>query len=387
MSIRVVATATLAVIAIFGNYSILGLIQRNGWASMFADAIAQDVATLSSTGQAANKRFTGVPPLDFFLDQLLRFFYPCVSGERPVLSLFAAYFAGQVLPMHTAVVLEGMRTGNKGAIIAFSTIWGSLYQSIPFGIMMPVYCAAYLWSSPLAAVSASLTPAAKVELLSMDAIQIRAVTGAMSLGYIIPTVLPALPVPHFVSVDRQQVFLALWQLFPVWVCLWQFALVAIVRVRGLVPESAQRTPESKIKYSRRVYRYIISLSSVFHFAPLVYALFPKLRSPFFTVSDFGPVDLEAMFVPMSAFSPRMVKSIAEGSQVLLQYDMYCAIAAASVWVAYLSYASSGASIAAGVNTGLKSLVRMVVVGPGGAVLWALWDRDEEALQAVSAKKV
>ena len=119
MASRVIATGALIAIALFGNYSILGLIQRNGWASMFADAISQDKATQrSNTDTSSETSFPGISPVNFFLDQLLRFFQPCISGERPVLSLFAAYFAGQVLPMHTALVLEGLRTGNKGAIIS-----------------------------------------------------------------------------------------------------------------------------------------------------------------------------------------------------------------------------------------------------------------------------
>lgn len=118
MAHRVAVTAALAAIGIFGYFSILGLIQRNGWADMFAEAIAQEKVKLSDMNESSKTGFIGIAPLDFFLDQLIRFFYPCVSGERPELSLFAAYFAGQVLPLHTAVVLEGLRKGNKGTIIS-----------------------------------------------------------------------------------------------------------------------------------------------------------------------------------------------------------------------------------------------------------------------------
>lgn len=112
MRSRIAVTLALVAVALFGNYSILGLTQRNGWASLFADAIQNENDTLPAVP------LSGVGPFDFFLQQLIRFFQPCVSGERPALSLFAAYFAGQVLPMHTAIVLEGLRAGNKKSIIS-----------------------------------------------------------------------------------------------------------------------------------------------------------------------------------------------------------------------------------------------------------------------------
>lgn len=118
MRSRIGVTLALVAVALFGNYSILGLTQRNGWASLFADAIQTDNDTLPSKGQIAAVPLSGVGPFDFFLQQLIRFFQPCVSGERPTLSLFAAYFAGQVLPMHTAIVFEGLRAGNKKSIIS-----------------------------------------------------------------------------------------------------------------------------------------------------------------------------------------------------------------------------------------------------------------------------
>lgn len=115
---RIGVTLLLAAVAVFGNYSILGLTQRNGWAALFADAIEKDNDLLLSTGRNATIPSSGIGPLDFFLEQLIRFFQPCVTGERPTLSLFAAYFAGQVLPMHAAIVLEGLRAGNKKSIIS-----------------------------------------------------------------------------------------------------------------------------------------------------------------------------------------------------------------------------------------------------------------------------
>lgn len=249
--------------------------------------------------------------------------------------------------------------------------------------MMAVYCATHLWTSPLAA--DSLTPSAKADLLSIDAIQLRSITGAMTLGYIIPTILLALPALSWISPHRQQILLALWQFFPLWVSLWQFTLGGLVRFLGLVPASAQTTPESRLQYGMRAYRSILDITSVLHMVALMYVMFPYFRTYVFGVEDPKPVHARGVFVPMSVFAPHQVESIAEGSQTLLQYDMYCSLGAALVWAVYLSCESAGKSMAGAARSAFVLTTRILVVGPGGAVLWALRDRDEDALDEVSVK--
>ncbi|KAF7547154.1 hypothetical protein G7046_g9097 [Stylonectria norvegica] len=377
----ILPSLALGTIAIFGYLSILGLTARNGWAALFAAMLARNDATLPGTDAVARTAFTRVPALDYGLVQLVRFFYPCVSGERPALTLFAAWMAGQVLSMHTALGLEGLRKGNRGAVVSFTVIWGTLYQSIPVGIILPIYFIFYLWTSPLARPSTS-----RADLLSMDPVQLRALTGAMTLGYIVPTVLLCLPSPGWVSFDRKQALLAVWQFFPLWVCGAQYGLVGIVRALGLVPEGVRQTPGARLHYGRRVYRYILGITAVSHLATMSLILFPRFWSTLSTASDPESLSFQDVFMPMSVLSPHQVQSIAEGSQTLLQYDMYCACSAAILWVSYLSYASSGASWTSGMQTAAKSIARTLVVGPGGAVLWALWDGDREALREVAAKK-
>jgi hypothetical protein len=118
MAARIVTTLVLAATAVFGYFSILGLAERNGWAAMLRELMARDDAVLPGTDQLGRTQFTGVEPLDYLIFQLVRFFYVCASGQLPTLSIFAAYMAGQVLAMHTAVELEGLRSGNEGTVMS-----------------------------------------------------------------------------------------------------------------------------------------------------------------------------------------------------------------------------------------------------------------------------
>ncbi|KFA49628.1 hypothetical protein S40293_10312 [Stachybotrys chartarum IBT 40293] len=386
MPARIFTAITLTAIAIFGSYSIIGFPQRSGWADIFAKEIAQQEELLASIGQTSKTSFTGIVSLDAFLDQLIYFTIRCLSGQSKALSLLTTYFAGQVTATHAALVLEGLRAGNMHRIISYSAFWGMIYQAVPQGIMIPIYCAVYLWKSPLATDYTSLKPLVKAEFLSIDPIEASVVNAAMVLGYIMPTILIALPSPGVVTTKQQQVLLATWQFWPICVSIWHCILVFFSKVFHLVPEQAQQNPKSRLKYMRGVYRNNLIIASVFHFLPVTYMFSPMVRSMFSGTAEVGPVDVQAVFVPKSAFSSSPVSSVTEGCLIFLQYDMYCAFGAMLVWVMYLSYARAGYRTLSAAWAILQYPARTVLVGPGGAILWALQDRDEDALGGLGDKQ-
>ncbi len=257
--------------------------------------------------------------------------------------------------------------------------WGTLYQLVPWGIIMPIYSAVYLWTSPIARISASTK---RAELLSMEPVGLIGTAGALVLGYVVPTILAALPCPSVVSLHTQQLFLAIWQFFPLLVAFCRLFLSVIVRNLDVVPESARQTAATRIMYARRVYRYVLGITSAVHFSTIAFAVFPSIRLALFAPTDRTPIYLKDVVVPMSVFSPRPVQSMAEGALSILQYDLYFATAGGLLWVTYMSYASSGPSVLAALKTVVMSLARSMVVGPGGAVLWAIRDRDDQALSVV-----
>lgn len=276
--------------------------------------------------------------------------------------------------------------GSKLTIRCSSSFWGMLYQVIPQGIVLPIFCALYVFKSPFATHTASLKLLDKARFLSIDPVQAPAVTGAIVLGYIVPTVLISLPSPELISTKRRQSFLAIWQLFPIYVTIWQYVLAFFTRISYLGREQTSPNPVSRLEYTRGVYRNILMLTSVFHFIPIAYMFSPGVRSTFSGTVEVGSIDLKTVFVPMSAFSPRQIESVAEGCQIFLQYDMYCAFGAMLLWVIYLSYEDSGYSVFPALKTAWKFLVRTLLVGPGGAILWFFWDRDEKFLSNFSDKQ-
>lgn len=262
-------------------------------------------------------------------------------------------------------------------------IWGLAYQCVPFGVTLPIYCIVHLWRSPLAR-SQSASGRSNLGLFSMDSVKLSTVPKAMAFGFVLPTILPSLPA-SLISTHTRQGFLALWQIFPLIISIAHRALVFVRRALGTSPQSHSGNNTASIESARSVYKQLLCLAADVHLATIALVTVPQLQHAL-GWSAAAPFDIGAVFRPMSAFAPHQVEDLAEGSQTLLLYDMYCGCAAAAVWALSLSYVASGSRVSAVVWTARKLMLRSLLVGPGGAVLWAFWDRDEEMLARTETAK-
>lgn len=115
---RVLTTAALLGIGVFGYYGIIDLIQKNGWAAALDELLALPGAPLpdflDTPGRTSFTEFEG---LDRALTLIVRFFHPCTTGNYPTLSLFSLLMCGQVVAAHAIILLEGMRAGNSFTIL------------------------------------------------------------------------------------------------------------------------------------------------------------------------------------------------------------------------------------------------------------------------------
>lgn len=69
-------------------------------------------------GSLYDPSITGVAALDDFLGTLVQFFWPCVDGSAPGLTLQTAMFGGQILSFLVIWLVEGHRNGNKGKFVS-----------------------------------------------------------------------------------------------------------------------------------------------------------------------------------------------------------------------------------------------------------------------------
>jgi hypothetical protein len=76
-----------------------------------------DSGILLPSGDALRTEYTGISPVDRLLTNLTPFFYPIAEGNAPGLLLHSVNFAGCLGSLWTVVLLESLRSGNKGRLV------------------------------------------------------------------------------------------------------------------------------------------------------------------------------------------------------------------------------------------------------------------------------
>jgi hypothetical protein len=239
-----------------------------------------------------------------------------------------------------------------------------MYQTVPWGIVIPSYYAMKRWSTP-----SSYTR----KDLFVDPSQISTLPLAITVGLIIPTILMALPSPEWTTPAQHNAFIALWQPFPLWIAISQYLF------QFFAPSTSQ-TMANNMKSLRRLYTFAIAVSALTHLTIIFMSINPGL----FTTYSLLPVTAEHdlnpknVFLPISPFNTNEV-SLRQGCLNLLQYDLLFACGSSLLYglVEIVHVSPAGA---ARILTRFAAFVLLsLLVGPGGAAVYAIWKRDEVVL--------
>lgn len=228
-----------------------------------------------------------------------------------------------------------------------------------------------------------VTPTKKVESLAMDPAKLTAYPIALALGFVAPSILAGLPQVY--SFQTHQILIVQWQFFPSLVAFWLFALSVWPRLRKSVPRAAYSSPEAKLRHTQLVYRSVLGLTAATHLTTLAVIIYPKILLHLFPELSVSSISVTSTLVPMSVISPRQIVDTADGALTVLNYDMYSSTGAILIWSLNQIYNLDG-SMSAVVTAIYKSIPRSILVGPAGAALWNIWDRDVQLLEAVSRKQ-
>jgi hypothetical protein len=168
-----------------------------------------------------------------------------------------------------------------------------------------------------------------------------------------------------------QIFIALWQLFPIWVGLCQFVLSNMIA--SSIKKSNSRELLERIYASAVILTLVINISTVTLIASSHSLEFGSLFQN--TVLQ----KMLSIFIPVPVAEKVGLDNLGKGCLSLLQYDMYFACGASllwtfSLWKGVCNRPVSFLSI-------LKLLCATVILGPGGASLLVMWQRDERLLKA------
>lgn len=256
-------------------------------------------------------------------------------------------------------------------------MWGLAIQYCGYFVTMPVYCYVHLLSSS----TLSLEPTATATNWRMSSeTATRVIPIAVFVGYVLPSVAMSLSLVH--SGQSRQAAVAIWQNFPFWIAIVQWALTWPPTEAAAAPSKLISLPVTAFDKSvARINRAVALVSGLMHVSGLMPILLATLYPE--QLITLSPVSLDDatlrslqadnFFLPPKWDSSVQISNMAEGAGNFLRYDYYIGTAAALLWAAILQATrgketptrGNGRWLAGkGITQALLILTTTVVLGPG-----------------------
>ena len=266
--------------------------------------------------------------------------------------------------METCVVVSSIAlTIEPNSDVASTMFWGLLLQNFTIACVMPVYLVIHL--------STSTTVQPSKSNVFMPYNELVAIPIALTIGFVIPTVLTSLPAPSIVSFNGKQNLVAFWQAFPVWVAVVQQLLAFGFSISGYNKKSVSNL--TCITTLCCVYTFLLSLASITHLSTLS-AIF---ASSYFSEAT-SAYSISSVFIPSTTSVSTKMPSIGQANHLLLQYDNVVSCAVILLWASFLWVQARKKSSS---SYPLVDLISRVVAltlttGPMGCAVAMIWFRDE-----------
>ncbi|KAI9785097.1 MAG: hypothetical protein M1816_000508 [Peltula sp. TS41687] len=373
---------------------ILPLLSAGAFYALFIndDTIRRILAILLSkpvyiprTEEPMRLRYTGIPPIDYWLTIMVLFFWEALDGSHPDTSLSGVYFLGQLISIWALLWMEGLRRGNAGLIVSRTTLWACAMQNLALACFGPVYFTIYLCTSRTVLDQSRHSNSERSSPMSFPS-ELRLLPFSLTLGYIIPSIIIALPSPNVVSHDFQQAVIAVWSFFPIGVAVIQALLSRVTSSTSPVDRQSPQSPAELAAASLRVMRPVYTLafagSAIFHIATatlsLTALLFPTIYAPGYATA------LHPSHVSLPA-NTAQVGTIGQGVLRFMQLDQWIGYSAVLLWASTMYRSASVGKVSGwkhSFNLLMTTLGLAVVAGPGGAAVGLVWARDEMVLGEV-----
>ncbi|KAK3941974.1 hypothetical protein QBC46DRAFT_352834 [Diplogelasinospora grovesii] len=368
----VLLTGTLA----FGLNSMFGQVCRNGWVGAVIGIFTSadpNRAVLPGSAIPVLRVYTRFRPLDELLALANIMFWNVVDGSTPQLSLYAIQFGGQLVPIYAAMMIEGLREGNRHRVFFYSVLWGDLMQATGYSTIMPIYAAIHLMTSTAASNSKkAISPA---YLAPLD---LRAILPAFGFGYILLTCLFAYP---FSSGVFRQWTCALWQGFPHKVVLIQYVIAVILQGFGTADLRARHQSwQENYRALSRVYSFAYNIAAAAQMFTFIVLALVAVCPELLPAGVAQALTLGKVFKPGSFHSTQPMESMAAAMHTLFLYDQYSGSTSALIWGVSL-YLISKETVTWNECLGLACNVLRwsAVAGPAGALVRLLQRRDQELM--------
>ncbi|KAI1979140.1 hypothetical protein LOZ53_000408 [Ophidiomyces ophidiicola] len=196
-------------------------------------------------------------------------------------------------------------------------------------------------------------------------------------GYIVPTIWMAAPKLSNGILPSKQEAIAFWQMWPVWVSIFQYAMTKIMGAGAgsVYPKTGPIQVRSGLQF---LYGFAFLCASLPHIACWTISLsavaFPTVFSP-----DILPLLMpNAVFQNKFPWSPEQPESLGVGALWFLQWDHLCCTVTALVWAVTLyesAHLTNGQSVDKS-TLALKVITFTLIAGVAGAAVELMWERDQ-----------
>ena len=193
---------------------------------------------------------------------------------------------------------------------------------------MPIYLAIQLSTSPTVS-------SRKANDFAVSLPQLLSLPFSLAIGFLIPAVALALPAPAILIYNQKQTWIAVWQVFPIWMEISQQSLSFVIsRLFSLESHVSQIRRSSNLKTIRAlrvVYIFAMVVTGVTRITAFSIALASKLFPAMFAPEYRGILDPSNVFLTASISPSKKMSYVGEGAFQLLQYDEICGSVALLVW--------------------------------------------------------
>lgn len=269
---------------------------------------------------------------------------------------------------------------------------------------VPLWLFLHLLTSPVAQHFPGSHPNSVLLVSNLD---LKILPLSVSLGYIVPSILMALPTSSMVFPFQHQRYIALWQPFPIW-CLvihWSTRYLCNMMASKMPKEKPNKRPSialgtSYLNSAKHVYRFIFGLCLLTHIPAVLIALLPSAIFPdsVSILQSLSEKTFFDIFVPYFPVLNHEALNFAAGVHTFLQWDVYIGTASMLLWAVLLHRNAMTEKTIVDPNTSLpiykellsgersrdmmlwrkllwKICLWTLVSGPMGAVAILLWERD------------
>ncbi|KAL8711250.1 MAG: hypothetical protein Q9220_004395 [cf. Caloplaca sp. 1 TL-2023] len=385
-SLNSTVRASLLGLSFLGLWGTWGIGGRTGFLGLIKDALDATVQRLPVVNEPVKQHYTAIWPVDALIRRLNIFLWPAIDGSWPGLSLVAWEFSGQFSGTWMMAGLEGLRHGNRGKLISYTTIIGTLSQTITYGTIVPFFLFLHVLTSPTnlgPTTSPSEDPA--VAFL-IEPTELAAWPIAFTLSYLIPTILVSLPSPKYTTFTTHQNIMALWEFYPIPFKIFQMLLARYFATLPYFKKQQQSSLSQRkattLNLLRYTYIFAALVSSVSHIISLTLSLSSSLFPTLFTPTARSGLNFSSIFIPVSPLYNASVNNLGDGLWHFLVWNMTASNIAPLLW-ALLQYRNACEKCGR-VWEGWGSVLGKVggvagLLGPAAGTAWVMWLRDSVVL--------